>query len=313
MKPILKVVLIVLCSLNFINTNAETWNEPWQKEIIQKSDYLVLGEVLDADNKAVKVKVIKGFGDNKTADEITIDGFFLLTLTSSSGRGVHFNLEAGKKYYLFLKKNDTGNYSLPTPTSGYAYVDDEQNVIATYRHSYHQALVSQDIYELTYQNIWSYYKKKKYNPAEITAFINTHLEIKPSGLEEEEINEFFLQHAALETAYLLDLSPDFKKVDKFTSCENFHLRVSALQLLGNNRTSDSKELLLKSIKSEHHSDFEKVIAIWSLERIGDKAYISKLKKMQNELSDEDGGFGGNIMDPRVGTYFPSPRGAVSSL
>lgn len=218
MKPILKVVLIVLCSLNLINTNAETWNEPWQKEIIQKSDCLVLGEVLDADNKAVKVKVIKGFGDNKTADEITIDGFFLLTLTSSSGRGVHFNLEAGKKYYLFLKKNDTGNYSLPTPTSGYAYVDDEQNVIATYRHSYHQALVPQDIYELTYQNIWSYYKKKKYNSA-----------------------------------------------------------------------------------------------IWSLERIGDKAYISKLKKMQNELSDEDGGFGGNIMDPRVGTYFPSPRGAVSSL
>lgn len=314
MKHILKTTLIFIILSCFAETRAETWDEPWQKEIIQKSEVFIFGKVIETDGKTAKVEILKNLSSTELEDEITIEEFFLLALTSSSGRGVHLSLETGSSYYFFLKKNDNGNYSLPTPTSGYAYLHEEKNIVATYRHSYHQALVSQEIYELTYINIWNYYKTGKFHDEKINEYISSQLAIKPASFEnQDEINIFFSQHVALETAYLLDLSPDFEKVTSFISCDNFHLRVSALQLLGNYKTDKSKDILLKSITNEDHSDFEKVIAIWSLKKIADPNYISKLKQIQDNLSDEETGFGGNIMDPRIGTYFPSPRSAIEDI
>lgn len=314
MKYTFKLLFLLLFLCCLTEVKAETWNEPWQKEIIQQSNLFILGEVTEVDGLTAKVKVLKRIGGTHTKKEITIDGFFLLTLTSSSGHGVHLSLEVGNNYYLFLKENENGSYSLPTPTSGYAYLDKEIGVVATYRHSYHQALISQEIYEMTFENIWSYYKKGTFQKDINNNYINSQLDIKPASFDnEDEINIFFKQHVALETAYLLDLSFDVEKIKKFVLCDNFHLKVSALQLLGNIDTNPSKELLLSSIESEDYTNFEKVIAIWSLKRLGDKNYISMLKKMKDKLSDEVDGFGGNIMDPRVGTHFPSPKGAVEKL
>jgi hypothetical protein len=261
----------------------------------------------------VKLKLIKNFGDKTLPDELLIDDFYTLNMTSSSGHGVHFNFEKGEKLYFFLKKNDKGNYSLPTPTSGFANLNVENNVVATYRHSYHQALVPKDVYEFTYKNIWSHFKKGKFDVDSITAFIQHQLNQPPAGFEEDQVALFFLQHVALETAYLLGIKPSFTLIEKFALSDNFHSRISALQLLGNLNTKESKELLLSTMKNELCGNFEQVIAIWALKRINDPSYIKKLKALSDQASDEMTGFGGNIMDPRVGTRFPSPKEAIEAL
>lgn len=312
---VIKIALFLILTLT-IQTQvlAETWNEPWQKEIIKKADYFVLAKVLsNVDSIGAEIEVIKYFGNQKLTGRILINGFSLLQMTSSSGHGVHLNFEKDQIFYFLLTKREDGNYAIPTPTSGFAVLDEDKNVFATYRHSFHQALVSQEIYEKTYVEIWNYYKTSEFNKENIIPFINEFIDKKPAGFEENEISFFFLQHAALETAYLLDIPIALDRLKKFVESDNFHSRVSALQLLSNSNNQETKEYLFAYINNKQNENFEKVIAIWSLSKIGGKEYKEKLIAIAENQSDEETGFGGNIMDPRVGTHFPSPKSAIEKL
>ena len=80
-----------------------------------------------------------------------------------------------------------------------------------------------------------------------------------------------------------------------------------MSLLDNQET---KDFLFEFIQSEDNDNFEKVIAIRSLKKIGGEEFEKKLLGIVDNLSDEETSFGGNIMDPRVGTRFPSPKQAV---
>ncbi len=310
-----KILLILIFAIGIqINAKAETWNEPWQKEIIKNSEYFVLAKVIsNIDSIGTRIEIIKYFGDQKLTGEILINGFSQLQMTSSSGHGLHLDFKKDQILYFLLTKRKDGNFAIPTPTSGFAILDDDKNVYATYRHSYHQALIPQDIYEKTYTEIWNYYKTSNFDKDEIIGFINENIEKKPAGFGEDEISTFFLQHAALETAYLLDLTFELDKLKKFIDFENFHSNVSALQLLRNSDKKETKEYLFEYIKNDKNENFQKVIAIWSLNKISGKEYNKKLIKIKDILSDEETGFGGNIMDPRVGTHFPSPKSAVTEL
>lgn len=247
---------------------------------------------------------------NKLPNQLLINGFSLLTLTSSSGRGLHLNFEEGQKIYFLLTKKDDGNYAIPTPTSGFAVLDEENNVYATYRHSYHQALIPKDVYEMTYKAIWNHYQSIEYDQNEVSKFINEQINKKPAGFSEVEISDFFLQHAALETAYLLEIPVEFNRIRKFAKFDNFHSKVSSVQLMSLLENTETKDFLFKFIQSDENENFEKVIAIRSLRKIGGEEYQNKLLEIADSLSDEDTSFGGNIMDPRVGTSFPSPKEAV---
>lgn len=313
MKHMIKFILLLAATFGFYSTNAETWDEPWQKEIIQQSDLFILGKIVETHDSLIVVQVVKNFAAPIAKDEIIIDGFFMLNLMSSSGHGVHFPMEQGDMAYLFLHKRENGNYALPTPTSGFAFLNEDDKVKATYRHSYHQALVPKDIYELTYQQIWHYYKAKEFDQKEMMKFVHMQLQGSPAGFDDAEIDQFFLQHVAMETAYLLDMNPDVQLVLKFAASENFHARVSAIRLLGNSHTAESKAFLFSTLARKEYGNFEKVMAIWSLKKIGDEVYISKLKEIKDTLSDEYTGFGGDIMDPRMATFLPSPKRAVEDL
>ena len=89
-----------------------------QKEILQKADYFILAEVIDDNEDWVKLKLIKSFGDKTLPDELLIDDFFMLNMTSSSGHGVHFNFEKREKLYFFLKKMTRGTIACPPPLPG---------------------------------------------------------------------------------------------------------------------------------------------------------------------------------------------------
>lgn len=309
----IKLLIILILTLTVQpNMKAETWNEPWQKEIIQKAEYFVLGNVIELDSLGAQIEILQNFGKNTLPNRILINGFSLLNLGSSSGHGVHYDFEKGQKLYLLLTKKEDGNFAIPTPTSGFALLDEENNVYATYRHSYHQALIPKDIYELTYQAIWNHYHNSEYDKSSIMEFLNKQIEKKPAGFEEDEISTFFLQHASLETAYLLDISIELSRIEKFAKSDNFHSKVSSVQLISLLDNKKTKEFLFEFIQSEDNENFEKVIAIRSLKKIGGKEYTAKLLGIADKLSDEETGFGGNLMDPRVGTSFPSPRQAAKA-
>lgn len=307
----LKILVILLLTLGLQNNlNAETWNEPWQKEILQTSEYFILGHIFKVDSLGVHIEVSKNFGVKQMPKTILLNGFSMLNLTSASGQGVHFKFKVGDNFYFLLKKGDDGNYKIPTPTSGYAKLNEENKVYATYRHSYHLALIPKDIYELTYQAIWNYYRRIDYDKNSLLKFINEQIDKEPAGFEEDEIATFFLQHASVETAYLMNIPIDLNRIKKFANCDNFHSRVSAVQFMSTLDSKEAKDFLFDYIQNDTKENFEIVIAIRSLKKIGGKEYTDKLIAIEDKLSDEETGFGGNIMDPRVGTYFPSPRRAV---
>lgn len=307
----IKILIILIVSITCQNTlQAETWDEPWQKEIIQKSEYFVLGNVIKLDSLGVHIQITQNFGTKELPNKILINGFSLLNLGSSSGQGVHFDFEEGQNHYFLLTKKDDGNFTIPTPTSGFALLDEENNVYATYRHSYHQALIPKDIYEMTYKAIWNYYSGLDFDRKSVQEFIDEQIDKEVAGFDEDQISTFFLQHASMETAYLLDLPIELSRIEKFANSDNFHSKVSAVQLMSLLENHKTKEYLFTFIQSENNENFEKVIAIRSLKKIGGKEYNDKLKEIANSLSDEETGFGGNIMDPRVGTRFPSPKQAV---
>lgn len=310
----IKILVILTITLIFQSgLKAETWNEPWQKEIIKKAEYFVLANVIKTDSLGVQIEVLENFGQNKTESKILINGFSLLELTSSSNHGVHFDFKVGEKLYFLLTKRKDGNYAIPTPTSGFALLNDENNVYATYRHSYHQALIPKDIYEMTYRSIWNYYHNLEYDKDAIFKFVNEQVVKNPAGFGDNEISIFFLQHAALETAYLLNIPIKFDRLLKFANSNNFHAKVSAVQLMSLLNDKQTKDFLFEFIQRKNDDNFEKVIAIRSLKKIGGKVYNDKLLRIIKDLSDKETGFGGNIMDPRVGTSFPSPRQAVKEI
>lgn len=307
------LILTILTNFPATLKAFDTWNEPWQKEILEKADYFVLGKILESNETEVKVHILQNFSDLDLEIDIIIDDFYLLNMVKSSGAKPYFKLKKDSYYYFFLKKNSNGNYSLPTPTSGYAYMDEDFNVSATYRISFDQAVIPQEIYEFSYVNIWNYFKYKKFDKRQVNDFLDYYLTKEPAGFDKKGIEVFYHQHVALEMAYLLDLTPKFHLVEKFAESENFHSRISALQLMGNYNSKDAKNYLLNSLTDERFNDFEKVIAIWAIKKIGDQKIINQVRELKDELSDETKGFGVKNTDPRSGTYFPSPKEAASNI
>jgi hypothetical protein len=306
---------IIITSILFLVTNqifATTWDEPWRKEIIQKAEYFVFGKVINSTDSIITIQIQKDFGSS-IQGEIKIDDFYLLDLCSrSAGHGPEFHFEEDEEGYFFLKKGKNGNYQLPTPTSGVDRIV-EDKVYSIYRHSYHQAALKRETYEITYNAIWNYYKQKDFDEKEIFKFIYDSVKKEPAGFEENEIETFFEQHAALESAYLLGIDLDFKILKKFIESDNFHLQVSGLRALGIVSSKKTREYLLNYIKNPESQNFNKVIAIWSLWESGSKRDKRKIWKLRKKVSDEEEGFGGNIMDSRVCTYFPSPKRAIIDL
>jgi HEAT repeat protein len=62
--------------------------------------------------------------------------------------------------------------------------------------------------------------------------------------------------------------------------------------------------LLAFIEAKDRDSFAKVLAVWALRDSGAKDAAPKLKRILETTEDQESGFGGNIMDPRVGTHFP---------
>lgn len=218
----------------------------------------------------------------------------------SGGHGPEFHFPIGGDGYFFIKKKK-GKYCVATPTSGFAKTKDGK-VYATYRHSYHQALVTTDVYEKTMTAIFNHYHGQQYNKEEITTFVDEYLALAPAGFKENEIATFFNQHAALECIFHLKLEGYYDKIIPFLNdTSNFHSQVSAARALVVYNTEESKKSLMNLISSKDVSDFVKIMAIQTLYELKPTELKVQLEKMLETASTENVDFGGNIMDPRVCT------------
>jgi len=313
----LSLIITIVLFLNFQPVNATTWDEPWQDEIIRNADYLILGEVIKNDyQKGVTIDIIKNLAGDKLPDQITISDFYLLHICSySDSHGPEFQFDEGKQYYFFIKVNKDENYCISTPSSGFAFVDKDKNkVYGTYRHSYHQALVDQDVYEKTMTTLFHYYHGEIYETKFLIDYATEYLNKAPAGFEEFEIDLFFAQHVAMEMLYHLKLGGFYDQLTYFLKdTSNQHNQISAARALRAYNTEECKTLLIEAISNPDYDDFVKVICIWTLAEFNLVEHINDLKTLMEDASDLDNGFGGNIMDPRVCTSFPTVKTALKQL
>lgn len=307
----LNIFLIILFYSGI--SKATTWNEPWRKEIIKTADYFVSGQVITNQDSLITIHIFKNLGASKVNDTITVDNFYMLDLCSySSGNEPSFHFDVGDTAYWLLKRNKDNNFSLPTPSSGYDKIYDKE-VSATFRHSYHQALISQETYELAYQNIWNHYHDGTVNSNSLINFINENLALDVAGFDQTELPIFFRQHVALESIYLLDLDYNFNTLAKFVRSDNFHAKISGLRAMEHSTTPGVEEYLYQYIMDDDNDEFTVVIAITSLWNMKETDYQNKLWRNRSKVSKESPEFGGDLMDPRICTYIPSPQSTIQKL
>jgi hypothetical protein len=223
----------------------------------------------------------------------------------------------GQVYYLFIKESEKANtYQIPTPTSGWARLQGT-DVAATYRHSLHKALVPEEIYEKTMQAIFNGAKGQPYDTDFIERFTKEQLTQSVAALSQEDsamTKRFFLQHVALESVYHLGKGADLALLTPFTESDDYHVQISACRAVSRIESPGAKELLMKFIEGKNGVGFAKVMCVWGLKRLNAKGMIPRLEAFVKTGADQETGFGGDIMDPRVGTYFPeSVKASIKGL
>jgi len=314
MKKLRTILLFAFAIFSTI-TFATTWNEPWQDKVVKESDSFVLAKIKNFDREeGATLDIIKTLAGKELKGEIKITDFYSLELCSSSGgHGAEFNFDDMIECYFFIKKNDKGKFCIATPTTGFNVVVNG-NVYATYRHSYHQALVPAETYEKTMTAIFNNYHDIPYDKQFINKYVNTYLSLKPAHISETEINTFFAQHVALECSYHLRLTGLYSKITPFINdTSNFHNQVSGARALISYNTDECKQELLKVISDTTRSHFVQVLCVWTLSEFKPKELKKQLINISETASTKENGFGGNIMDPRICTNFPDVKNAITKL
>jgi hypothetical protein len=316
MKRILLIVsLLILWSLQ---ATATTWDEPWQDEVISDADAFVKAIVTaNTAGKQLNLRTLENVAGVEVPDQVVVREFSLLRLASRSD-DVEFTLTPGTVAYFFLSRGEGSNgWAIATPTTGFAALQGT-SVIATYRHSYHMALVPETLYRWTMKALFNKVHGNPVDEAKMRAFIEAELAEPPQGAPEqsstdEQTLRFSTQHVALESLVFFSNADDLQRLEPFLKINSCHVQISAVRALSSIDDSTARARLFSFLR-EDACGFAMVMAVQGLREQGATEYLEKLKEYLPEASNEVTGFGGNLMDPRVGTSFPaSVRAAVKAL
>lgn len=299
-----RIGLLFFLLLSFRLT-ATTWDEPWHEAVIAKAELFVKAKVISSDPlKGVQLDVISTLAGKTISGKITVNRFNMLSPGSISAREeMEFHFKGVDTCYFFLSAADSG-YAMATPTTGFATMKNRE-VYATYRHSYHQALVPDSIYEASQRAMFLHAHGEPYDEAWVKSYIEKAVAAGPATPvgNNPDPDLFFTQHVALEMIYHLRLTGYSDRLKLFLETPFVHVQTSAVRALG--RDATAKIILFDFLRSDQHADFAKVMAIWALRDLDARELKPQLKKFVKKASREEVGFGGNIMDPRVGTHFPN--------
>lgn len=309
--------VLILVLVSTLSASATTWNEPWHDEVVRLADIFVKVHITEASDSRSTAKVLKLLGGVESSSSITIKGFSKLQLGSMSATDeLSLPFKVGNEYYLLVQRDAKSNsYRLATPTSGWAWVENGA-VYATYRHSYHRALVPSDVYEMTMQGIFNAAKGKPIDVG-VAAFVNEQLSYPPAKLSDDrakpETKRFFLQHVALETIFHNGAEANLHSLVPFIESNDAQTQISAARAVGRIKSAEARERLMKFIEGSGVG-FAKVMCVWALRDQDARQVLARLQAFERNGKDEKTGFGGSIMDPRIGTYFPeSVKAAIKEL
>ena len=237
----------------------------------------------------------------------------MLDLCSESGHGPEFRFETGDTVYFFLRQSKSGQFSIPTPTSGFDYIRGPM-VAATFRHSYHKGPIPRTDYELLMGAIFDNYHGKPYDVAPVKAYIGDKVGKAPAKLNEEEQELFFMQTAALETIYHLRLDGFNEYAIKFLQdTSTWHNQISGARALRSTNNPAVHTALMSVVADTNRSTFVQVMCLESLQQLHPKALKPRLLAALPNASKEENSFGGNLMDPRMCTSLPSVKDAITKV
>jgi len=309
------LVLLLLSMGGLRAARATTWDEPWHEQVVKGADSFMLARVVASnEKKGVTIKILQTLAGTAVTGTVKITGFYGLDLCSSSGgHGPEFHFSRIDSCYFFLKKIAGNRYSMATPTAGYAVVRGGE-VAATYRHSYHQALVPPATYEPTMTAIFQHYHQLPVADALVRRLVAEALALPPAALGEEGMPVFFRQHVALECIYHLGLADQTATVLPFVrDTANRHAQISGVRALRASDTPAARQQLVQLLRDTTTVDFVQVLAVRTLAAYRPRELKATLNELVPAASTRGVGFGGNIMDPRVCTSLPSVQEALTKL
>ncbi|PKF56181.1 hypothetical protein CW748_11040 [Alteromonadales bacterium alter-6D02] len=305
----MRILVIIITILYCFKSLAHTWDEPWHGEVVKGSNSFALFKVIKNSGNSLKLELMEHIAGEKPHSNILVDDFYLYNVASTNSESDEhgFWLKDGVNVYVFLLKQGD-NYKIASPTAGYAEILDDGYVAATYRHSLHLAKAQSDNYVKTQVCIFDKMHGSECNSEtikeSIIAPLNERVAILSPQASASDFELFFAQHAALETAFLIEHPVKFDVLQPFLTSQFFHAEISAVRALSVSSDTSRTKQLVSFIKSDKSSDVAKVMAIIMLKKLDGKNINQSIVEYYNQASESEVSLGGNIMDPRVGTWYP---------
>lgn len=304
-----RVLLVVLAIplLLPVTSWATTWDEPWRSEVIENATSFGLYLVESAEGPTVTLTKVRHLAGKPTPETLELSGYSTLRLGSESSHDWQARLDSGSKYYLFLGGSASDGWGLPTPTAGADLLQPDGIVQATYRLSVHKAAVRAEIYELTQVCLFQVLHGRKCALDEVRAFVDDTLsqpvaELSPDA-SPATARRFFHQHAALETAAMLDLEVREEDFARYFASDFFHVQISALRYLASSPRPTRYREIAEFVCDDTKHPLSRGFGVLFLDRADARSAAETLKGCLDRLDGEPMSLV-RLMDPRIGTYFP---------
>ncbi len=303
------------------NVLAETWSEPWHREVLLRSDSLAEVEFLRKRRDSIEVRVLGVLAGESLPERVRIASPAKVSLTSASGHREELSpwIDPGRRYFVLLAR-DGKVWRLQSPSSGADDVMPGGQVAATYRISFTKAVQSESEYRRLQSCVFNVVKKRPCDVEALSDLLVTPLHEPASGLgpdvSADEASRFFKQHAAMESSYLLRKPLQPKQMEPFLEHGFFHTQVSAVRALAVINDIHATERLESFVRDGSRTGVARSMAIVMLAERGEVETIKRLQLEVDDLADIDAESQlpiPSIMDPRIGTWFPGTvRDAIRS-
>jgi hypothetical protein len=302
MKLQLKILTILILIFSATSVKADTWSDPSWKQMLEKSDLIVLAKVTNGDDFKSEFKIEKVYKGN-------IDTSFIWVTGYSNKYGPIDKKKNGEKYILFLTQREFGQFN-----SMSNYKTEPQNSNFT---NYYKALEKGNAY-----SVWtptsgdlrverktvqydllqtSYYGKQNYYPlAEFETFLKSTSQNNNSKFHEEilkKVRSNATKEISAQYLMMLHLT-SFKSYDSvFETIANEQQPepcYALAQLLGKVDGEKSRDILVKLLDNENSVVQGEVVRQLSNE---DPEFIGPILLSHLDSAGEGGIYPSNLMDP----------------
>jgi hypothetical protein len=301
MKLQIKILTTLILIFSATSVKADTWTDPSWKQMIEKSDLIVLAKVTNGDDFKSEFKVEKVYKGE-------IDTSFIWVTGYSNKYGPIDKKKNGEKYILFLTKKEFGQFN---SMSNYKTEPQNSNFI-----NYYKAQEKGNAY-----SVWTptsgdlkvkgnkvqydllqttYYRKQKYSSLkEFESFLNATLKSNEvfqqqllTKLNKRPDNSQVPQYIMmLYLSNFRDYHPVFKKIANIGNSESCY---AIAKILGQIKNQTSREILVELL--DHENSVVQAEAVRELSN-ENADFIAPILLTKLKNAGEGGVYPQNIMNP----------------